>query len=267
MWLVCILVLVIVEVSEAFLCSSSAASISMSTGGLQMCAVRRLVPQDFSLCVKLLSPEVERSGAAIQLLGKVARNDGKILEEEDWFVLSAEWDRGSLPTLVAFQRTAIRVNCCVFARDASSASMLLNALHDKFPWHKKVMFPALQDDLLSSVLEIAAASGAQKVFEEPCYYYLLDRAVNEEGKDSKETRSLCAVDAGLVDATWKYRSLHLRTCDDACTQNCMCVSKRTRNMSPARAALNARRPPTFHARQITTRREKPTRGVGLNAQR
>lgn len=70
------------------------------------------------------------------------------------------------------------------------------------------MFTSLSESLVGSVSKLAAAAGAEKTFEEPCYYYRLDQAPDTSLTDLASIRSLQKEDALVVDATWKYRSEH-----------------------------------------------------------
>ena len=70
------------------------------------------------------------------------------------------------------------------------------------------MFTSLSESLVGSVSKLAADAGAEKTFEEPCYYYRLDQAPDTSSTDLASIRSLQKEDALVVDATWKYRSEH-----------------------------------------------------------
>ena len=46
---------------------------------------------------------------------------GQVLEDEEWYVLDAEWGRACAPAVFAMQATAARINCCLYAADAADA--------------------------------------------------------------------------------------------------------------------------------------------------
>ena len=69
---------------------------------------------------------------------------GQVFEDEEWYVLDAEWGRACAPAVFAMQATAARINCCLYAADAADACTLLTAIQreGKISWNRPVMFAA-----------------------------------------------------------------------------------------------------------------------------
>ena len=74
------------------------------------------------------------------------------------------------------------------------------------------MFASLSESLVGVVSKFAAAAGAAKVFEEPCFFYRLDKAIEVKAGDKEGMRKLRREDAAVVDETWKYRSAQTSQC-------------------------------------------------------
>lgn len=69
---------------------------------------------------------------------------GQVLEDEEWYVLDAEWGRACAPAVFAMQATSARINCCLYASSASYAYTLLTAIQREgmIPWNRPIMFAA-----------------------------------------------------------------------------------------------------------------------------
>jgi len=227
---------------------------------------RQLRAGDSAACRELLRSRAAESGAAAQLLWKAAAHGGQLLEDEEWYVLDAEWGRSRAPAVLAMQATAARVNCCLYASDEEHAKALLTALHreGKIPWSRPVMFASLADPLLPHVSQLAQQAGATKEFEEPCYFYFAVAGSGDAGAGDAckcdaalRTRPLRLDDANIIDQTWKYRSdtvyaysharTHARTHAHTHTHthtHTHCVPHVT---AMGAQDLSSRRPPAAHA--------------------